>query len=160
MKAFSDVFTEIDQTTSTNEKISALVGYFKTAEPRDAIWCVALLTGRRPKRTVKSGELREWCIALSGIPAWLVEESYHIVGDLAETITLLLPENNDVQEYKLHEIVHALIALKDKSDDERKEYIITMWQSLTKEQLFRIQQTHHRELPGGRVGEDRDKGTG
>ncbi len=136
MKAFSDVFTQIDQTTSTNEKINALVGYFQTAEPKDAIWCVAILTGRRPKRTVKSGELREWCIELSGIPGWLVEESYHIVGDLAETITLLLPENTDVKEYKLHEVIHTLIALQEKTDEERKEYIIGMWQSLTKEQLF------------------------
>jgi DNA ligase-1 len=136
MKAFSEVFTQIDQTTSTNEKIDALVDYFKTAEPKDAIWCVALLTGKRPRRTVKSGELRNWCIELNGIPGWLVEESYHIVGDLAETITLLLPENKDVSEYSLHEVIHTLIALQDKTDEERKAYILGMWQSLTKDQLF------------------------
>lgn len=136
MRAFSEVFTQIDQTTSTNEKIDALVDYFKTAEPKDAIWCVALLTGKRPRRTVKSGELREWCIELSGIPGWLVEESYHIVGDLAETITLLLPENDDVNDYMLHEVIHSLIALQDRTDEERKAYILSMWQILTQEQLF------------------------
>jgi DNA ligase-1 len=136
MKAFSEVFTQIDQTTSTNEKIDALVDYFKAAEPKDAIWCVALLTGKRPRRTVKSGELRDWCIELSGITAWLVEESYHVVGDLAETITLLLPGNKNVRDYKLHEVIHALMELQNKSDEERKAYILSMWQTLTKEQLF------------------------
>ena len=77
MKAFSELFTNIDQTTSTNEKIDALVAYFATADEQDAIWCVALLTGRRPKRTVKTSELWEWSADLSGLPPWLMAESYH-----------------------------------------------------------------------------------
>ena len=77
MKAFSELFTNMDQTTSTNEKIDALVAYFATADEQDAIWCVALLTGRRPKRTVKTSELWEWSADLSGLPPWLMAESYH-----------------------------------------------------------------------------------
>jgi DNA ligase-1 len=136
MKAFSEAFKQIDQTTSTNEKIEALVEYFKLAEAKDAIWCVALLMGKRPKRTVRSGELRTWCIELCGIPAWLVEESYHIVGDLAETITLLLPDYPDDKTYPLHEVIHSLMALHDKDEQERKEYVTGMWRSLPKDQLF------------------------
>ena len=136
MRAFSEVFKQIDQTTSTNEKIDALVDYFKSANARDAMWCVALLTGKRLKRTVKSGELRDWCIELSGIPRWLVEESYLVVGDLAETITLLLPEHEEAKDYLLHGVIDALIALADKDESQRKEYITGMWQSLPKDQLF------------------------
>ena len=136
MKAFSEVFTRIDQTTSTNEKIDALADYFRDTDAKDAIWCVALMTGKRPKRTVRSGELRDWCTELSGIPQWLVEESYHIVGDLAETITLLLPENEDVQEYLLHDVINALMALHDKDEQERKAYVTGMWRKLPKDQLF------------------------
>ena len=97
MKAFSDLFTNIDETTSTNEKIDALVAYFAKADPEDAIWCVALLSGRRPKRTVKTSELWEWSGELSGLPVWLQAESYHIVGDLAETISLILPKNTSTR---------------------------------------------------------------
>ena len=136
MKAFSELFTKIDQTTSTNEKIDALVDYFSTAEEQDAIWCVALLTGRRPKRTVKTSELWEWSAEMSDLPPWLMAESYHVVGDLAETISLLLPANDNGKDYKLHEIIHALIALEKKDELERKDYITVMWQQFGKQELF------------------------
>ncbi len=136
MKAFSELFTNIDQTASTNEKIDALVNYFATAKEEDAIWCVALLSGRRPKRTIKTAELWEWSGELSGLPGWLQAESYHIVGDLAETISLILPENKHGNDYALHEIIHALIDLSSKSDEQRKEYITGMWQQFSKQELF------------------------
>ena len=116
MKALSELFTNIDQTTSTNEKIDALVHYFATADEQDTIWCVALLSGRRPKRTVKTSELWEWSGELSGLPTWLQAESYHIVGDLAETISLLLPENSDSHDHALHDVINELISLANKDE--------------------------------------------
>ncbi len=136
MRAFSNLFTAIDQTTSTNEKIDAIVRYFEIADAKDAIWSVALLTGKRPKRTVKTGELWEWCAELLNIPTWLMAESYHIVGDLAETITLLLPANADLKEYALHEVLYALIDLNGKDIKERQDYITHMWQHLSPAELF------------------------
>lgn len=136
MRAFSELFTNIDQTASTNEKIGALVNYFATVDEQDAIWCVALLSGRRPPRTVSSRELWEWSGEMSGLPGWLQAESYHIVGDLAETISLLLPTRDMEADFRLHEVMHALIELKAKSDDERKAYITTMWQQLNQQELF------------------------
>ncbi|MGN6476366.1 MAG: ATP-dependent DNA ligase, partial [Flavipsychrobacter sp.] len=136
MKDFSRLFTEIDQTTSTNDKIDALARYFEIAAPEDATWCVALLTGKRPKRTIRSGELRDWCSQLINIPVWLMEESYHVVGDLAETITLLLPEPEETTEYRLSNIITDLMALQDKAEDVRRTFIINMWQQLGKQELF------------------------
>ncbi len=136
MKDFSHLFTEIDQTTSTNDKIDALARYFAIAAPEDATWCVALLTGKRPKRTIRSGELRDWCSQLIKIPVWLMEESYHVVGDLAETITLLLPEPEQTNEQRLSNIITNLMALQDKAEDVRRAFIVTMWQQLDKQELF------------------------
>jgi DNA ligase-1 len=136
MKAFSKLFTEIDQTTSTNKKVDALVSYFATADAVDAIWCVALLSGKRPKRTVRSGELRDWCAEMSGTPVWLLEESYHIVGDLAETISLLLPDNTNTKDYSLNTIMTSLIALQNSDEQERKAFITQIWQEFTEQELF------------------------
>lgn len=136
MKAFSELFTEIEQTASTNEKTDALVRYFATANEQDAIWCVALLSGRRPKRTVKSNELWEWSGELSGLPTWLQAESYHIVGDLAETISLLLPVTKAASDHSLSKVIHELIDLKDKSDEQRKQYITSMWLQFNPQELF------------------------
>ncbi len=136
MKLFSELFTKIDQTTSTNDKIDALVQYLAIANEQDAIWCVALLSGRRPKRTVKTSELWQWSSELSGLPPWLMAESYHIVGDLAETISLILPEGNKTSDYKLHEIIEALNELRDSDEQQRRDYIATMWQQFDKQELF------------------------
>lgn len=136
MKAFSELFTRIDQTTATNEKIDALADYFANAHEQDAIWCVALLSGRRPKRTVKTSELWQWSGELSGLPTWLQAESYHIVGDLAETISLILKPTDNGTDYPLHQIIHSLIDLENKDEQERKAYITGMWQQLGKNELF------------------------
>jgi DNA ligase-1 len=136
MKLFSELFTKIDQTTSTNDKIDALVQYLAAADEQDAIWCVALLSGRRPKRTVKTSELWEWSSALSGLPPWLMAESYHIVGDLAETISHILPEGSKTRDYALHEIIDTLNDLRDGDEQQRREYITTMWQQFDKQELF------------------------
>jgi DNA ligase-1 len=136
MKAFSDLFVRIDQTTSTNEKVDALVDYFATADEQDSIWCVALLSGRRPKRTVKTSELWDWCAEASQIPGWLLAESYHIVGDLAETISLLLPAGNSTRDYKLHEIMLSIMDLQNSNETQRKEFITSLWQQFNKQELF------------------------
>jgi DNA ligase-1 len=136
MKAFSKLFTEIDQTTSTNEKIDALVRYFATADTADAVWCVALLTGNRPKRTVSSGELYEWCAEIAGLDTWLLDESYHIVGDLGETISLLLPSVVSNHDYSLDKLMRALVGLQTKTDAERKEFITRLWLQFSQQEIF------------------------
>ena len=90
MNRFAALFTALDQTTGTNAKVDALAAYFAEASEADRLWTIALLSGRRPKRSVTVTRLREWAAERAGIPLWLFEESYPIVGDLAETIARLL----------------------------------------------------------------------
>jgi DNA ligase 1 len=91
MKAFADLYAQLDATTSSNGKLAALQSYFGSATPEDAAWAVYFLAGGRPRRVVPTKLLRELAIKSSGLSDWLFEESYLAVGDLAETITLLLP---------------------------------------------------------------------
>src|SRR6056297_1974142 len=92
MKRFVELFEALDRTTKTNAKVAALVEYFREAEPKDAAWAVYFLTGQRLKRLVGTRQLREWTSEFSGLPPWIVEDSYEHVGDLAETMALLAPE--------------------------------------------------------------------
>ena len=91
MNRFAALFAALDGTTKTGAKTAALADYFRTAPESDRVWTIALLTGRRPKRAVNATELRLWAAEAAGIPDWLFEECYTVVGDLAETIALLLP---------------------------------------------------------------------
>ena len=90
MRRFTALFDAIDGTTRTSDKVAALVAYFREAPPADAAWALWFLSGHRVKRAGPTARLREWTAEESGLPAWLVEESYHEVGDLAETAALLV----------------------------------------------------------------------
>jgi DNA ligase-1 len=90
MKRFADLYDQIDRTTSTNAKVAALVAYLRAAPPADAAWALFFLTGRRLKRLLPTRLMHQWTIELTGLPEWLVQESYSIVGDFAEAIALLL----------------------------------------------------------------------
>lgn len=93
MKDFAQLYAELDATTSSNAKLAAMQDYFAQAAPEDAAWAVYFLSGGRPRQLVPVRVLRELAVAYSGLSAWLFEESYQAVGDLAETISLVLPES-------------------------------------------------------------------
>ncbi|RON55014.1 ATP-dependent DNA ligase [Pseudomonas frederiksbergensis] len=92
MKAFAELYAELDATTSSNAKLAAMQAYFAQAAPEDAAWAVYFLSGGRPRQLVPVRALRELAVEVSGLSLWLFEESYQAVGDLAETISLVLPE--------------------------------------------------------------------
>ena len=94
MKHFAELIKRLDSTNKTNTKVEALTNYFKEAPDQDKVWTIAILSHRRPPRPVNTTLLRTWASELSNIPLWLFEESYHIVGDLAETIALVIPPSN------------------------------------------------------------------
>jgi len=95
VKAFAELYTALDETNKTNEKVDALTRYFATAAPADAAWALYFLIGRRPKQAVASAKLHAWAVQAAGVPDWLFSECYDAVGDFAETIALLLPEARD-----------------------------------------------------------------
>src|SRR3954471_7985948 len=117
MKQFADLVIRLGTSTKTNEKLGALSEYFSTANDKDKVWVIAIFSGRRPKRVVNSTQLWTWCNELVKLPDWLFEESYHVVGDLGETIALLLPEaiNTDAS-FPLHHYLETLILI-EKEDE-------------------------------------------
>ncbi|PZX55361.1 DNA ligase-1 [Algoriphagus ratkowskyi] len=136
MKAFTALFTAIDQTTKTNQKVQAMVDYFTHAEEEDKIFAVSILIGNKPKRPVKTSELKEWAAELAELPMWLYEESYHIVGDLAEAIALMLPDPDKEQHVSLRENLEFLSELTDLPLEVKKARIIEYWMSAEVQERF------------------------
>ena len=130
MKRFAKLFNTIDQSTKTNVKVAALAEYFTDAPDDDRLWTIALFSGRRPKRAVTTTKLREWAAERAGIPLWLFEESYSIVGDLAETITLVLPPNPTKNDRPLADWIADLRAVYTQDEDTRKTFVLNAWQQL------------------------------
>lgn len=137
MKAFAELYSALDETNKTNAKIAAMAAYFEDAPAEDAAWVLYFLSGRRPRRAVNARKLAEWAAYEAEIPDWLFSESYDAVGDIAETITLLLPETDAESDRPLHEWVEQrLLPLRDLSEAEQREAIMQAWQELSRPQRF------------------------
>ncbi len=120
----------------TNDKIAALVSYFNEADDVDKPYVIAMFTGKRPKRPVSTALLKQWAIEKSGIPDWLFSESYHNVGDLSETISLILPSPTRLVNRKLQEWISDLASLQGKDDTFKKTFILSAWDSLDTQERF------------------------
>ena len=138
MRRFADLVLQIGTSTKTNDKVEALVDYFKQADPRDKVWVIAIFSGRRPRRAVNSSQLATYAVELTGLPFWLFEESYHTVGDLAETITLLLPEAPAAapQTKPLHYYIEQLQHMIKEPEPVRKQFILDSWNEMTDAERF------------------------
>lgn len=136
MKHFAELISTLESTNKTNAKIDAMVHYLHTAPENDKLWFLALFTGKRPKRPVNTNLLKHWALEITGLPEWLFLESYSSVGDLGETLSLILPPPvNDIQK-SLSQWMTELISLKYQTDDEKKTYVTESWNGLDYTERF------------------------
>lgn len=137
MKAFTELYTSLDETTKTNEKLAAMRKYFEHATPADAAWAVFFLTGRKPKQLVPSRKLAAWAAEEAGVPYWMFDESYEAVGDLAETMALLLPYSKAGTERSLTSWVQeTLLPLRKAPEEKQREVMANAWKEMNDAQRF------------------------
>ncbi|VTS00701.1 atp-dependent dna ligase : ATP dependent DNA ligase OS=Roseiflexus sp. (strain RS-1) GN=RoseRS_1583 PE=4 SV=1: DNA_ligase_A_N: DNA_ligase_A_M: DNA_ligase_A_C [Gemmata massiliana] len=137
MKAFADLYAALDATTKTTGKVEVLAGYFAAAAPDDAAWAVYFLSGRKPRQAVPSKRLRLWARELAGVPEWLFDEAYHHVGDVAETVALLLPPAGHASDVPLSRWVEGhLLPLRDLEEEAQRAAVLAAWAELDAGQRF------------------------
>lgn len=140
MKQFAKLVSVLGTSTKTNDKLQALQDYFAVAAEKDKVWVIAIFSGRRPKRIINSTILKAWCMELTGISPWLFDECYHTAGDLAETISLLLPEpeneNNFVAEHTLSFYLETFIRIEKQDELVKKQFITSSWQQMDRNEKF------------------------
>jgi DNA ligase-1 len=142
MKAFAALVSKIGTTTKTNDKLDALVEYFAIADDKDKVWVIAIFSGRRPKRLVNSTQLATYCVEVANIPFWMFDECWHTVGDLGETIALLLPDNEtEIKEKRederpLYYYIEELKRLEKEEESVRKAFIKSAWAEMTSSERF------------------------
>jgi len=128
MIRFTTLYAAIDATTKTNEKRQALTKYFSSSSPADSAWATYFLCGYKLRQLVPTKMLRKWAAEEANIPAWLFDESYHAVGDLAETLTLIVPPGESVDSVSLAQWVEQrLIPLRAMNEAEQHDAIVTIW---------------------------------
>lgn len=136
MKLFTQLYMDLDGSNRTTIKLQILRNYFRTAPPEDAAWAVFFLSGNRLKRSVKLKDFRLWAGDVCAYPEWMIEECYDHVGDLAETLALLLAHTNDsglsqASDIALHTLIETVIQpLRDQDEDRQKASLHNVWQRL------------------------------
>ena len=136
MKQFAGLIATLDQTTSTTKKKDALVQYFREAPEADRVWTIALFTHRRPRRSVNTTLLRAWAGAEAGIPAWLVDECWHIAGDMSECLAALLPAGTNTCSMSLAECMDEIGSWKSRDTEEVREAVLGIWRGLERHERF------------------------
>lgn len=137
MKRFAALYTALDGTTSTNEKLEALIAYFSAAEPEDAAWASYFLSGGKPRQSVPTRLLTEFARERAGLPEWLFEESYQAVGDLAETIAHILPPAQRTSELGLAQwIEERVLTLRGLDPGELRTRLLGYWDELDWSERF------------------------
>ena len=137
MKRFAALFAAIDATTSTNAKVEALKGFYAAAPDDDAAWATYFLAGGKPRQSVPTKVLRMAALEASGLPEWLFEESYQSVGDLAETIALVLPPPTTDDDASLTTWIESRLApMRGATLEDATATLHRYWQTLDVERRF------------------------
>ncbi|TWU02603.1 ATP-dependent DNA ligase [Stieleria varia] len=128
MLRFTQLYDAIDSTTKTNEKVAALERYFAASPADDAAWATYFLSGNKLRQLVPTKLLRIWAAEEAGIPDWLLDESYHAVGDLAETLSLVVPPGHTNDDASLtHWIEQRLMPLRSLDEVAQRAAVTLIW---------------------------------
>jgi DNA ligase 1 len=152
MRRFAELYEALDSTTSTRAKVEALVSYFREAPSADAAWGLYVLMGRRPKRLLHLRQLVDWTRELTGVPEWMLSECYAVVGDLAETISLLVDGSSAPAPRELSLAVwmeERVAPLRGLDVAAQREQVLGFWAGLPRRELFLVNKLLTGEL---RVG--------
>ena len=139
MTRFSLLYDAIDRTTSTNAKVDAMAAYFASAPAADAAWAVFFLTGRRLKRLLPYSAINSWTLAATGLPPWVLEECYSVVGDGAETAALVLDQvpTSPSEDLPLARWVEdRILPLKGLDPAAQQQRVTLWWRALDRLQRY------------------------
>jgi len=150
MQRFTQLFQDIDATTSTNAKVDALRRYLREESAANAVWALYLLLGKTRKRLITSRVLRDIFLQISDIPEWLFEDCYAQVGDSAEVISLLMQRHASLQSagvlaqsppsesLPLHLWMEEIIpqVKQVESEEDLKTLVVSWWAALNPTGVF------------------------
>lgn len=138
MRAFAQLYADLDRTTATLDRVRVMRAYFSSQPAEDVAWAVYFLAGGKPRQIVPARVLRAAAVQACGLPAWLFEECYQSVGDLAETIALLVPGRDAVDDAAglASWMLERVLPLRELQAQVAEESVRSLWGRLDELQCF------------------------
>jgi len=155
VRRFVALYEALDASASTDEKVRAMAEYFATSPSADAAVALHTLCGGRLHRAMPARELRSLAAQVAGLPPWLVDACHAQVGDLSETLSLLLPapeREGGLDEPLANVYAHRVQPLASADAPGRARIIADAWSAMDARQRL----VYHKLIRGGlRVGVQR-----
>jgi DNA ligase-1 len=145
MSAFTELVQALDETNKTSGKLEALARFFSSAPDAEKLWMLAVFSGKRPRRILSSGKLRTWAGQYAGIPPWLMATCHGVAGDLAETVSLVLPPPEQPSSQRLDEWMELILSMRTLDDAAKRRTLERVWKQLPSGERFAF----HKLLTGG-----------
>lgn len=144
MRRFADLYTQLDASSATGVKLAVLRVYFSDlgVAEIDRAWALWLLLGNRLKRLIPPGRLRTWIGEYTGYSPALIEEAYAQVGDLAETLALLIDTRADTraahadEDLPLSQWIARLRSLEGLAEAQQKPLVFAAWDVLSRQSCY------------------------
>ncbi len=136
MILFSQLFENLEQANTANQKITYIVAYLKHANQQDKIWALALLYGKRPSKLMTSNELMEWAKEVSKLPEWLFNVSENSTKDVAELVALILPTSNSSSTISISKLMLEISEIKFLAKDKIKEKVMSFWKQFDSNEKY------------------------
>lgn len=120
MQAFAALLDRLILTPGRNAKLTLLADYFAETPDPSRGWALAALTGELDLKSVKASQIR--ALATARMDEELFRLSYDYVGDLAETVSLVWPEQPSANAIpSLEDVVTELSAATKAQGEKRVE---------------------------------------
>ncbi|MGB0914279.1 MAG: cisplatin damage response ATP-dependent DNA ligase, partial [Phaeobacter italicus] len=74
--------------------------------------------------------LCEWAAEQADLPLWLLQESQAVVGDMAETIALVLPRPTCQSDISLSDLISLIADLATLREDQKRDRVQSVWDKL------------------------------
>tara|TARA_B100000900_G_scaffold62864_2_gene48377 strand:- start:1349 stop:2941 length:1593 start_codon:yes stop_codon:yes gene_type:complete len=122
MKRFSELLLNLIYTTSRNDKITHIMNWISGSDTEEIGWGLSVICQELEIPKVKSSMVKE--ISFSHLDKYLFELSYDYVGDMAETISLIWPEEiNKEKKFNQASLSQVIKDLKTITKSEAPELI-------------------------------------
>ena len=153
MRQFAALYRALDASSRSGPKQAALAAYFSTAPGHDAAWALWLLCGERLPQPVPTRVLKAAAMQVSGLDETMFADCYEAVGDLAETIALLLPEGGKDDGACLQDwVTERVVPLRGQPPEAQVKTLARLWMCVDRADAFVL----NKLLTGGlRVGVSR-----
>lgn len=151
VQATAALVRDLPSIASVAARTARLAEHFAAADEASAAWTLWFLLGHRLRRPVPSAALRRWVAARAGISEELAAACHDHVGDLAETLSLLLPERDaPAEDLPLAQLVaEGVVPLASAPREAQERIVESFWRRLDRDGAF----LYHKLLTGAfRVG--------